>query len=159
MQDKARRHATLLRLVRHERLSRQEEIVRAMKRAGFPVTQASVSRDVHELGLVKVDGRYVPRDNLRVAAPPEVPAAVTGMVLEAEPVGSNLVVVRTSAGTASTVAVAIDDQRFAGVAGTIAGDDTVFVAVRHRAAQRRAAEWLRRWARESRRGVAVGQAE
>jgi transcriptional regulator of arginine metabolism len=146
MPDKVRRQAVLLRLVRQRALARQEEIVAQMRRAGFEVTQASISRDIHELGLVKVDGRYLPRANLAANAPPNVPAAVVGMVIGVEPVGANLVVVRTTSGTASTVAVAIDEQALGGVAGTIAGDDTIFVAVRSRPAQMRVIEVLRSWA-------------
>jgi len=150
--DKSRRQAVLLRLVRQKALSRQEEIVEQMSRAGFEVTQASISRDIHELGLVKVDGRYVSRANLAANAPPNVPAAVVGMVDAVEPIGSNLVVVRTTIGTASTVAVAIDDQQLGGVAGTIAGDDTIFVAVRSRPAQNRVIDVLRSWARVAKAG-------
>ncbi len=152
MSDKAQRQALLLRLVRQKALSRQEAIVEQMRRAGFDVTQASISRDIHELGLVKVDGRYVSRANLAANAPPNVPAAVVGMVEAVEAVGGNLVVVRTTTGTASTVAVAIDDQQLGGVAGTIAGDDTIFVAVRSRPAQMRVIEVLRSWARVAKAG-------
>lgn len=152
MSDKARRQAWLLRLTRRKTLARQAEIVSQMRRAGFEVTQASVSRDVHELGLVKVDGRYTPRANLAANAPPDVPAAIVGMIQGVEPVGSNLVIVRTVTGAASPVGVAIDDQALKGVAGTIAGDDTVFVAARNRAAQRNVVGLLRSWARPARKG-------
>lgn len=144
MSDKERRQAWLLELTRRTALGRQEQIAARMRRAGFDVTQASVSRDIHELGLVKVDGRYVPRASLAANAPPEIPAAVVGMVRGVEAVGANLVVVRTATGAANSVGVAVDQQAFAGVAGTIAGDDTIFVAVRDARAQRAVLRELRK---------------
>jgi len=152
MQAKAQRHETLLRLVRLHRLGRQEEIVRWMAKAGFPVTQASVSRDIRELGLVKIDGRYVPLENLAADAPPDVPAGAAGLVTAVDSAGANLLVIRTTPGAASTVAIAVDNHRLAGVAGTIAGDDTVFVAVRGRAAIEKVARTLRGWVRPAKAG-------
>lgn len=152
MPSKAERHETLLRLVRQHRLGRQEEIVRWMAKAGFPVTQASVSRDIRELGLVKIDGRYVPLANIAADAPPEVPAGAAGLVTAVDAAGPNLLVIRTTPGAASTVAIAIENHRLAGVAGTIAGDDTVFVAIRGRAAMEKASRVLRGWVRPAKAG-------
>jgi transcriptional regulator of arginine metabolism len=131
---KQHRQQTLLRLVTDKRLATQQDVVRALRAAGFAATQATVSRDIVELGLVKVG-----RDGVHVyAAPAAVPAsggldrlrrfceeyAVLGAV------AGNLVVLRTPPGTANALAIALDTSGFTDVVGTLAGDDTVFVAAR-----------------------------
>ncbi|HEY8730494.1 MAG TPA: arginine repressor [Candidatus Limnocylindria bacterium] len=131
---KQQRQQTLLRLVNEKRLSTQQDVVRALRSAGYAATQATVSRDIVELGLVKVgrDGAHV------YAAPAALPASggidrlrrfceeypVSGAV------AGNLVVLRTPPGTANAFAIALDTSGFSDVVGTIAGDDTVFVAAR-----------------------------
>lgn len=131
---KQQRQQTLLRLVGERKLTTQHDVVRALRAAGFPATQATVSRDIVELGLVKVarDGSHV------YAPPPAMPAsggierlrrfcadyAVQGAV------AGNLVVLRTAPGTANALAIALDTSGFDDVVGTLAGDDTVFVAAR-----------------------------
>ena len=129
---KQQRQQALLRLVGERKLSTQLEVVRALRAAGFPATQATVSRDIVELGLVKVG-----RDGVHVYAPPAAVAASGGVerlrrFCEEYPVASavagNLVVLRSPPGTANALAIALDTSAFADVVGTIAGDDTVFVA-------------------------------
>lgn len=133
--DRARKHhrqQTLLRLVSERDLSTQEQLVRALRSSGFRSTQATISRDVEELGLVKV-----PRDGTHVyAAPAPGPAGGADRLrrfcedypVEAATAGP-LVVLRSLPGTANALAAALDALRFAEVVGTLAGDDTVFVAV------------------------------
>ncbi len=143
MIHKRRRQAALLRLV-HERPTRsQAELARLLSRGGHLATQASVSRDIRELGLVKVNGRYLSPGRLRRngAAAPEL--AENELITAVDPVGANLVVVRTRVGAASAVAVELDRVGLAEIAGTLAGDDTVFVAVRSRSAQGRVVAFLR----------------
>jgi transcriptional regulator of arginine metabolism len=129
---KHQRQETLLRLVREQRLSTQQDVARALRAAGYPATQATVSRDIVELGLVKTV-----RDGRHVYAPPERVPASGGLdrlrrFCEDYPVQSavagNLVVLRTPPGTANALAIALDTSGFSDVVGTIAGDDTVFVA-------------------------------
>ena len=131
---KQQRQQTLLRLVTEKRLATQQAVVRALRSAGFAATQATVSRDIVELGLVKAmrDGAHI------YAAPVMVPASgglerlrrfcdeypVQGAV------AGNLVVLRTPPGTANALAIALDTSGFSDVVGTIAGDDTVFIAAR-----------------------------
>lgn len=124
-------------MVRKERIASQDEFVSRLNQAGFAVNQASVSRDLRELGVVKLRGRYV-----LPAALPAIPttgasSAANALIIEATPVGANLVVVRTVVGAASAVAARLDRRNLGDVAGTLAGDDTIFVAVRSRAAQGR----------------------
>jgi transcriptional regulator of arginine metabolism len=131
---KQHRQETLLRLIGEKKLATQQDVVRALRVAGFAATQATVSRDIVELGLVKVarDGTHV------YAAPATVPAS-GGLerlrrFCEEYPVqgavAGNLVVLRTPPGTANALAIALDTSGFSDVMGTIAGDDTVFVAAR-----------------------------
>jgi len=131
---KQQRQQTLLRLVSEKRLATQQDVVRALRTAGYAATQATVSRDIVEIGLVKVA-----RDGTHVYAPPaSVP--VSGGIerlrrfCEEYPVqgsvAGNMVVLRTPPGTANALAIALDTSGFTDVVGTIAGDDTVFVAAR-----------------------------
>lgn len=136
--EKRRRQSALLRLVRRQAAANQAQIVQMLRDAGFEATQASVSRDLRELGLVKVNGRYQSVASLaraRGAAPAD---ALHELITSIEPVGANLIVVHVRVGAASTVAVEIDRHRSADIAGTIAGDDTILVAVKSRSAQGRA---------------------
>jgi len=131
---KQQRQQTLLRLVNEKRLATQQDVVRALRIAGFAATQATVSRDIVELGLVKVG-----RDGDHVYAPPVAMPASGGIerlrrFCEEYPVqgavAGNMVVLRTPPGTANALAIALDTSGFTDVVGTIAGDDTVFVAAR-----------------------------
>ena len=129
---KHHRQQALLRAVAQQRLSTQAELVRALRGAGYPATQATVSRDIVELGLVKVA-----RDGAHAYAPPS--AATPGGGTErlrrfcedypAEgALAANLVVLRSLPGTANALAAALDASRIEEAIGTLAGDDTVFVA-------------------------------
>lgn len=116
----------------------QEELAEALRRQGLPVTQATVSRDIKRLGLVKVtmgDGhsRYVvpdrpsPVDVLR-----RLRHAAAEYVLSVD-TGEDLVVIHTLTGRANAVAAAIDEMRWDDLVGTVAGDDTILVVPRRRA--------------------------
>jgi len=144
---KQQRQQTLLRLVSEKRLATQQDVVRALRAAGFAATQATVSRDIVELGLVKVA-----RDGTHVYAPPASVPVSGGLerlrrFCEEYPVqgsvAGNMVVLRTPPGTANALAIALDTSGFTDVVGTIAGDDTVFVACPDRPALKRAQARLR----------------
>ena len=126
------RHAAILRLVREQPLSTQTELADALRREGHEVVQTTVSRDIHELGLIKVrgaGGRLVyafPEDG---GYSEELSDALTRWALTLEPSG-NLVVVTTPYGYASALAQAIDVARHPHVAGTIAGENTVLLVSR-----------------------------
>jgi len=129
---KHHRQQALLRVVSRQRLSTQADVVRALRGAGFAATQATVSRDIVELGLVKVA-----RDGTHTYAPPSAAAPGGGLerlrrFCEDYPVegalATNLVVLRSLPGTANALAAALDASRFDEVVGTLAGDDTVFIA-------------------------------
>ena len=137
---KQHRQQTLLRLVTERRLATQQDVVRALRGAGFAATQATVSRDIVDLGLVKV-----PRDGAHIYAPPAGVPASGGIerlrrFCEEYPVqgavAGNLVILKTPPGTANALAIALDTSGFSDVIGTIAGDDTVFVAAHNPARAR-----------------------
>ena len=127
------RHAAIQRLVRDQPLSTQTELAEALRAEGHEVVQTTVSRDIHELGLIKVrheSGRLIyafPEDN--GAYSEELSDALTRWVLTLEPSG-NLVVVVTPYGYASALAQAIDVAKHPHIAGTIAGENTVLLVAR-----------------------------
>src|SRR2546423_12950657 len=127
---KGRRQQKLLSLVRAKPVSTQGALVAHLKRAGYAATQSSVSRDLEELGVVKVDGRYT--------LPRQTEGAAARGLLSLDVAGDCLVVARCEPGLASSVAVEIDRAALAEIVGTLAGEDTVFIAVPERKAQRAA---------------------
>jgi transcriptional regulator of arginine metabolism len=140
-------------LVRGGRMRTQAELVSALREKGYRVTQATVSRDITELGLVKVG-----REGGRSYALPSSPAAaeLTGerrlaSILADLPVdihaSGTLLVIRAVPGTAHAIAAALDRVRWPGALGSIAGDDTVFVACADEVAVRRLRERLMKLAR------------
>jgi transcriptional regulator of arginine metabolism len=119
--QKAERHQIILDLIGAMRIGRQDELVRALADRGYTVTQASVSRDLDELGIVKLNGAY---------AQPQRNMDGLGIgLLSVEAAGPNMVVVKTVSGLASATTVRIDAAKLPGIVGTIAGEDTIFIAV------------------------------
>jgi transcriptional regulator of arginine metabolism len=126
---KEERQDLILKLIGTEPISRQDIIASKLARAGYSVTQASVSRDLDELGIRKVDGIYA-----RVR-----PAGSVGLeIRSAQAAGDVLIVLKCDPGMASAMTVRIDGADLPEVIGTIAGDDTIFVAVGDAAAQKAA---------------------
>jgi transcriptional regulator of arginine metabolism len=131
--NRAERHAAIQRLIREEPVSTQTEMAEALRRQGHEVVQTTVSRDIHELGLVKVrhaSGRLVyafPED--ATGFDPDVADALSRWALTVEPSGS-LVVVTTPSGYAQALAQAIDVVRHPRIAGTIAGENTILLVAR-----------------------------
>ena len=134
MSDRFERHGAIMRLVREHQLSTQAELAEALRDAGYDVVQTTVSRDIAQIGLVKVrnrDGRLVyalpgAEDIDRLN---ELATALRRWALSVAP-ANGLVVATTPPGFASPLAEAIDRAQLADVAGTIAGENTVFVAAR-----------------------------
>jgi transcriptional regulator of arginine metabolism len=125
--DAGRRRQAVARILRDARVATQEELLGALRREGFRATQATLSRDLARLSARRVsrpDGSFY---ELGDGPPATAAAAVSGLVATVDTNGS-LVVIRTAPGSAPAVARAIDLARVPGVLGTIAGDDTVFVA-------------------------------
>jgi transcriptional regulator of arginine metabolism len=118
------RQGQILKLIRGGSIFTQEELARALKEKGIETTQVTLSRDMRELGLVKTAEGYrqIERDtpNLQFAT---LAAEFLQDIRQAQ----NQVVLRTAPGHASSVAVALDDEEWPEVVGTIAGDDTILV--------------------------------
>ncbi len=124
---KVRRQSLILNLVQREAIRSQEQLRRRVKARGFDVTQATLSRDVRELGLVKggADGAYAAAG----ASPPSATSLerATSEFLSRMDRVQQMVLLRTGPGQAQLLAVAIDRAQLPEVVGTIAGDDTVLV--------------------------------
>lgn len=140
------RQAAIVEILREELVHNQGELRRLLRKRGYRVTQPSISRDLAELGVIKLGGRYVAQ---------ETPAPSTtsgseieragGFVRSVDSAGPYLLIVKTPPGAASPVAIAIDGQGWPEVVGTIAGDDTVFVATPGRAQRTRIETRLERF--------------
>jgi len=126
--QKAERHQIILDLIGAMRIGRQDELVRALADRDITVTQASVSRDLDELGIVKINGAY--------AQPTRRTDGLGIGLISVDTAGPNMIVVKTAAGLASATTVRIDAAKLPGIVGTIAGDDTIFIAVKGETEQR-----------------------
>jgi transcriptional regulator of arginine metabolism len=129
------RHNAILRILRSGVVRRQSELARLLRQDGFEVTQSSVCRDLRELGVLKASGRYLPPAASHAPRSDEF-AALSAFVRAVRPAGANITVIRTSTGSAQSVALAIDTAAWPEVVGTISGDDTIFVATPDDRAQR-----------------------
>lgn len=125
-QQSARRDA-ILDILAKERVTRQEDLVHALHARGFGATQSSISRDLKDLGVAKVGERYLAPQSVQEAEARPF-HLLAGFVKSIATAGPNLTVVRTATGAAQSVAVALDASGWPEVAGTISGDDTIFVA-------------------------------
>ncbi|MCL6610999.1 MAG: arginine repressor [Peptococcaceae bacterium] len=133
------RHKKIIEIIRSRQVETQYQLARELKEAGFDVTQATVSRDIKELGLVKVPGE---NNNSHYTLPDRAPdlnwedrlkrlliSSVQGLDCS-----ENLVVVKTLPGEAQGVASAIDQAKMPNIIGTVAGDDTILVVVKPKSA-------------------------
>lgn len=126
--QKTQRQQTILDLIGAKNIARQDELTGLLEKAGHAVTQSSVSRDLDELGIIKSKGFY--------ALPQNFGAARSFGLLTLENAGEVLIVARCESGLASAVAVKIDRAKITEIVGTIAGDDTIFIAVKNKKAQK-----------------------
>ncbi len=120
------RRSALAKIIREQVIGRQAELVAMLRKHGHVATQSSVSRDLRELGVAKLGDRYVLPDA-------DVPArtdfsALKQFVHARLTAGTNLTILKTTVGSAQSVAVAIDTAHWPEVVGTISGDDTIFIA-------------------------------
>lgn len=123
---KRERQKRILNLIRAKPIGTQEALREYLERVGVPATQSSVSRDLEELGVIKHHGRY---------ALPQVNGDTRGLV-SLDVAGEVLIVAKCLPGRASAVAVEIDDAAISEIVGTLAGEDTIFIAVRDQKSQR-----------------------
>jgi len=123
--NKAFRQGQILKLIRTKRIPTQDDLARELRSSyGIETTQVTLSRDIRELGLLKTPEGY-----RQVEAAPSGPdvEAVAAELLQDARVAQNLLVLRTSPGNANALAVALDNEDWPDVVGTIAGDDTILV--------------------------------
>lgn len=143
---KEERQAKLLEIVLERRVATQAELASLLRQAGFRCTQVSISRDIHALRLAKRDGMYAAQpeyiEHDGVPPPDVLKVQMSGFLRNVATAGANLVVIHTISGTAMGVALYIDHSGWPGVLGTVAGDDTVFVAVTGRHTQKRVVQRL-----------------
>jgi len=136
------RRDAIVRILRLGAVGRQAELVELLHREGFDATQSSVSRDLRELGVVKGADRYLlpaAEDALTPSHFEDVRSFMKGY----RAAGPTLTVLRTTTGAAQSVAIAIDKAHWPEIVGTIAGDDTIFIATESIRAQRKLHDHLR----------------
>jgi len=136
------RRDAIVRILRMGSVGRQAELVELLHREGFDATQSSVSRDLRELGVVKGADRYLlpaAEDALTPSHFEDIRSFMKGY----RAAGPTLTVLRTTTGAAQSVAIAIDKAHWPEIVGTIAGDDTIFIATESIRAQRKLHDHLR----------------
>ena len=141
------RRQVLSELIRQGNVHSQAELVDGLRQRGFSVTQSSVSRDLRDLRVGKVAGTYVlPATFLSVdegaGTNSEIPTEVSRWVRNVHAAGPNLLVVKTAQGAAMQVATSLDHMAWPEIVGTVAGDDTIFIATDGKVAQSRVARRL-----------------
>jgi len=131
---KSRRHAKILELITQYDIDTQEELLRRLKEDGFDVTQATVSRDIKELRLLKIlshDGKY--KYSTGKTGGKDISAKfyslMSDAVISVQSAG-NIVVIKSLSGMAQAICAAMDAMHWDSVVGTLAGDDTIFVVAR-----------------------------
>ena len=138
--NKALRQRAVLEALRQGPVANQEDLQRALRKRGFKVGQATLSRDIHDLNLSKTATGYaLPQgEGASGLALPPVQRLVREFVLDVRP-AQNLLVVKTIIGSAQPVAAALDEQEWEGVMGTLGGDDTILIVCPDKEAARKVA--------------------
>ena len=132
---KEQRQSKILSLIQKQEIETQEELADELEKAGFKVTQATVSRDIRELKLTKVAGKnneqkYVALTNYENQISEKVIRVFKAGFVSMD-VAQNILVIRTLTGMGNAVAAAIDGFKHEEIVGTLAGDDTIFCAIRN----------------------------
>jgi transcriptional regulator of arginine metabolism len=130
---KSDRHGRILEIIRERSIETQEELAQQLREEGYEVTQATISRDIRQLGLTKVvmnngHQKYVSAQNENSFAEKYVRILKEAFI--SADTAQNLAVIRTASGMAMAVGAAIDAMHFSGFVGCIGGDDTVMVALK-----------------------------
>ncbi len=127
---KKTRHELILNYIKNNNVSRQEEIIKMLSENGYVVTQATISRDIKELKIIK---EHFGKNDIRYAVSEKVDnednykMIFTRSAISANS-AMNIIVVKCYTGTANAACIALDSMNLPGLVGTIAGDDTIFVA-------------------------------
>jgi len=123
------RQKAILELVRSQKIASQEELLDNLQARNIEVSQSTLSRDIQELGLAKSGGVYTVMNHEPVRASDETLRRILREFVTGVAVAQNLVVLKTGPGNAMPVSKAIDDSGWPQIVGSIAGDDTIFIAV------------------------------
>ncbi len=130
---KTKRHRKILEIIKENIVGTQEELAELLKQDGFNVTQATVSRDIKELALIKIS---VGNDRYRYSLPTDITVSETRLRFMLKEfvlnyaASENILIVRTAPGNANAVASALDNAQWAEILGSVAGDDTILVVAR-----------------------------
>ncbi|HYK89439.1 MAG TPA: arginine repressor [Acidobacteriota bacterium] len=130
MASKTARHGRILEIVRKRAVSSQGELCTLLEAGGVVVTQSTLSRDVRDLGLVKVRGVYRVPGMANGTPPEDLLRRSFSQLIVKSGVSGNILVVKTLPGNAHSLGVVLDAAQWPEVLGTVAGDDTVFVLLR-----------------------------
>lgn len=132
--NKTLRQRTILELLKQAPVASQDDLQRVLRKRGIKAGQATLSRDIRDLGLGKTaEGYSLSRGETASPALPPVTHLVREFVLELRP-AQNLLVIKTTIGSAQPVAAALDQQSWPEAVGTIAGDDTILIVCTHKKA-------------------------
>ncbi|MBQ4436318.1 MAG: arginine repressor [Clostridia bacterium] len=135
---KNERHSAILNLISQRRISTQDELVEALRESGYPVTQATISRDIRDLGLSKeLDeqgvARYITAGRFKASAAGSERERFAQMFVSSVlgiQFANNMIVIHTLSGAANAAAEAVDGLHWPEILGTISGDNTIFAVVR-----------------------------
>ncbi len=142
--SKLSRHAAIRSLISDSEIASQDELRRKLFRLGHRVTQATLSRDIHEIGLLKTsEGYQLPQGEEGDLALPSIERLIQTFVYEVR-TALNQVVIKTSAGSAQPVSAAMDAEDWDEVVGTIGGDDTILAIANDSRAAEKLAQRLRK---------------
>ncbi len=122
--SKSYRHGQILKLIRANKISTQEELAQGLKKLGIQTTQVTLSRDIREMRLVKTVDGYA--ESAPEESGPQFSTLASEFLLDVR-AAQNLVVLHTAPGHANSVAVALDNEEWPEIVGTLAGDDTILV--------------------------------
>jgi transcriptional regulator of arginine metabolism len=125
--NKQNRHFAIKQIIAHQVVSSQDELCQALEKAGFAVTQATLSRDMKELGIARVNTAAGHRYILHVESEEHRLTSLIGYEIESIDANESMIVIKTLPGRAQGVAEIIDSVRHPAVLGTLAGDNTIFV--------------------------------
>lgn len=139
MKERIKRLTVLRGIIEANPSTSQAELLQALRLNGINATQPSISRDLKELGIAKIAGSYRPIEMQNI---PSSPTILFNQILNMQSAGQNLFVIKTKEGAANVVANQIDHMEFDGILGTVAGDDTILLATRNRAVQRKLVTYL-----------------
>jgi transcriptional regulator of arginine metabolism len=131
MISKRARQGRILALLQKSPVRSQEELASILKRDGIEATQATLSRDIRELGLIKVRGRYRNPGEFHPGPSDEGLRRVFEQYVIRTGVSGTIVMIQTSPGNAHSIGAVLDAAQWPEVLGTVAGDDTIFVLLRH----------------------------